>query len=208
MNDLALYYAHRSFFHFGDLLQWHSDSLVGSLIRLRTREGRPVYEKEHCIDVNHSSLLVTMPYYEGAARRVWTTEAAADGTVLHLLSRDLSDYDGKLWWYPLKDDIGTDEFRRKVGTAAFRFIGRPYDYFDLLGQIAGSVHIDPNDLFCSEYCQLCYLSAMGLTLAECRETIALNPNEMPYMDLFKEPILIYDKSAALNVQPVVSQKEA
>ena len=186
MTDMSLYNANRSKLKFGDLLQWSGTSILSKAIQSKTENDRPQYEKDHDINASHSSLLVTMPIYEGMEHRVWTTEAVENGTVLHLLSKNLDSYNGKLWWYPLKDDIGSEDFRKQVGINAFELIGIPYAFEDLFTQLAGRVKIDIKNLFCSEYCQVCYLGidkAIG--------QVALNPNQMATLGIFEEPILIF-----------------
>lgn len=187
MADMSLYNANRPNLKFGDLLQWSGTSVLSKAIQSKTENDRPQYEKDHDINVSHSSLLVTMPIYEGMEHRVWTTEAVENGTVLHLLSKNLDSYNGKLWWYPLKDDIGSDDFRKQVGIIAFELIGIPYAFEDLFTQLAGRVKIDIKKLFCSEYCQVCYL---GINMAIGK--VALNPNQMATLGIFKEPVLIFN----------------
>jgi len=189
MADMSLYYANRPNFKFGDLLQWSGTSILSKAIKLKTEGDRPRYEKDHDINASHSSLLVTMPIYEGMEHRVWTTEAVEIGTALHLLSKNLDSYNGKLWWYPFKDNIGSDDFRKQVGINAFELIGIPYAFEDLFTQLAERVKIDINKLFCSEYCQVCYL---GIDMAIGRG--ALNPNQMATLGIFKEPVLIFDNT--------------
>ena len=187
MADMSLYYGNRPNFKFGDLLQWSGTSILSKAIQSKTENDRPQYEKDHDINVSHSSLLVTMPIYEGLEHRVWTTEAVENGTVLHLLSKKLDSYSGKLWWYPLKDDIGSDDFRKQVGINAFELIGIPYGFKDLFIGLFERPKIDINRLCCSEYCQVCYL---GIDVA--KGQYALNPNQMPTLGIFKEPVLIFD----------------
>jgi len=149
----------------GDLLQWKSNSIIGSLIRWKTKST-----------VNHSSLVLRIPEYQGKEKRVWTTEALEHGTVLNLLSRRIDEFDGELWWFPLKD-----EWHPKcemIGEYALKMIGLPYDYKSIVKQIVGRVSADARALFCSEYCYLAY----GF------EGKAPNPGEMPKLGIFKEGV--------------------
>jgi hypothetical protein len=145
----------------GDLLQWRSNSVVGSLIRWRTRA-----------DVNHSSLVMRFAEYQGEERRRFTTEALEHGTVLNLLSRRLETFDGSCWWHPLRPDWNNR--RREIGERALDLIGIPYDYRSIVSQIFGRVSSDARRLFCSEYCFLCY----G------QEGIAPTPADMPLLGIF------------------------
>ncbi|MBF0456444.1 MAG: hypothetical protein HQK99_00935 [Nitrospirae bacterium] len=186
MPNITSYEQFRPGFKFGDLLQWGGVSLLSKAIKLKTEDDRPDYEKQHWINVNHSSLLIRFPLYEGPEDRVWTTEAVGSGTTLHLLSIDLQNYSGKLWWYPLKDEVGTDDYRKEIGIRAFKYIGIPYAYDQLMEQLVEKPIVDTKRLFCSEYCQLCYRGEQEIGKR------ALNPNQMPTLGIFKEPILIYD----------------
>jgi len=167
VNDLSAYNAAKDGMKTGDLLQWRSDSLVGALIRWRTKSG-----------VNHSSLVLRLSEYEGLERRRWTTEALEHGTVLNLLSRRLETFGGECWWYPLQDSW--NEYREKVGEWALKMIGVPYDYESIFKQIVGKVSADARALFCSEYCYMAY----GLIGK------APSPGEMPELGIFKEPVKI------------------
>ncbi|MCG6551748.1 MAG: hypothetical protein L7F77_05425 [Candidatus Magnetominusculus sp. LBB02] len=183
------YEQYRPEFKFGDLLQWSGASLLSEGIKLKTENDRPEYEKQHSINVNHSSLLIRFPLYEGPEDRVWTTEAVGSGTALHLLSVVIQNYSGKLWWYPLKDDVGTDDYRKEIGILAFKYIGIPYAYDLLIEQLVKSPILGTKRLFCSEYCQLCYKGEGEIG------RIALNPNQMPTLGIFKEPKLIFDSTS-------------
>lgn len=168
MNDLSQYNAVKDRMKTGDLLQWKSNSIIGALIRWKTKSN-----------VNHSSLVLCLPEYEGLERRRWTTEALEHGTVVNLLSRRLEAFDGECWWYPLSDSWN-DELREKVGEWAMEKIGLPYDYGSIMKQIAGSVSTDARELFCSEYCYMAY----GLSGK------APNPGEMPGLGIFRDPTKI------------------
>jgi hypothetical protein len=166
-NDLSKYLAVRDLMKTGDLLQWRSNSLIGALIRWRTGA-----------EVNHSSLVLRLREYEGQDHRRFTTEALENGTVLHLLSRRLEDFDGECWWYPLKDNW--NDKRQAIGEKALALIGIPYDYGSIVHQIFGAVSTDARALFCSEYCAIAY----GI------EGEAPTPADMPRLGIFAEPVKI------------------
>jgi len=151
----------------GDLLQWRSNSLIGALIRWRTKAT-----------VNHSSLVLRLSEYEGTERRRYTTEALENGTVLNFLSRRLEQFDGEVWWYPLKEEW--NERRQAIGECALSLIGIPYDYKSIAAQIFGKVSADARALFCSEYCFICY--GMGGK--------APTPADMPGLGIYKEGVKI------------------
>jgi hypothetical protein len=149
----------------GDLLQWKSNSIIGAAIRWKTKSI-----------VNHSSLVLKLIEYEGDEKRRFTTEALERGIILNYLSRRLEQFDGEVWWYPLKDD--QDNNRGRIGTIALSLIGIPYDYQSIFRQVFGSVSVDARRLFCSEYCYLAY----GFS------GIAPAPGDMPKLGIFKEPV--------------------
>jgi len=191
MIGLDRYNAVSNLMETGDLLLWRGDTPLGKAIRLFSHA-----------QVNHASLVMRFQQYEGAERRRFTSEALEHGIVLHLLSKSLADYNGQCWWYPLKIDVGTplrktplrgqanDDRsvpttllgREEVGERALKYMGTPYDYEALFKNAIEKVKADPQRLFCSEYCFLCY----GM------EGLAPTPGEMPALGIFDDPILIWD----------------
>jgi len=151
----------------GDLLQWRSNSIIGKLIRWRTKS---VY--------NHSSLVINLQEYESPEHRRFTTEALEHGVVLNFLSRRLEKFDGDVWWCPLRDEF--DYKRKVIGERALSLVGVPYDYASILRQIIGKVSTEATSLFCSEYCYLVY-GGTGT---------APNPGEMLLMGMHKIPVKI------------------
>jgi hypothetical protein len=151
----------------GDLLLWRSNSLLGAAIRFFSKGT-----------VNHASIVMCFPEYEGEECRRWTTEALEHGTVLNLLSRRLDDYDGQVWWYPLKDDW--EQQRSIIGHRALEMIGIPYDYKSLFKNIVGKVSAEARRLFCSEY----YYLSLGL------QGEAPTPADLPNLGIFKQEVKI------------------
>jgi hypothetical protein len=167
MNDLTEYCKVKDQMKTGDLLQWHSASVIGILIRMKTKSF-----------VNHSSLIIRLSEYEGLERMRYTTEALEHGIILNRLSKRLETFDGKVYWYPLKDEW--DAKRQKIGEVALSYIGTPYDYKSIVRQLFGHVSADARALFCSEYCFISY----GFT------GTAPDPGDMPSLGIFKEHIRI------------------
>lgn len=163
MNDLTIYDKVRDDMKTGDLLQWKSNSIVGALIRWRTKS-----------DVNHSSMVLRLSEYELLERRCYTQEALEHGVVMNLLSRRLEQHDGNAWWYPLKDTWNQE--RQFIGERILNCIGLPYDYNSIVKQIFGKVSIDAHAFFCSE---LVY-AAWGY------EGVAPNPGELSNLKIFKD----------------------
>lgn len=166
MNDLTLYNAVKAHMDTGDLLQWQTEGVIGAAIRWRTLS-----------DVNHSSLVLRFPQYEGADCRRFTTEARGHGVGLNLLSSRLAYHKGKVWWYPLDPDKCPVK-RENIGERALSYIGKPYDFRSIFRLCAGRVSAEATALFCSEYCAICY----GVTGP------APTPAEMPSLNIFKAPV--------------------
>jgi hypothetical protein len=166
MNDLTLYNAVKAKMDTGDLLQWRTEGIIGAAIRWRTLSN-----------VNHSSLVLNFSQYAGAECRRFTTEARGHGVGLNMLSARLAYHKGEVWWYPL--DTGKCPVKREnIGDRALSYIGHPYDFKSILKLCMGRVSSEASELFCSEYCAICY----GATGS------ALTPAELPSLNIFKEPV--------------------
>jgi hypothetical protein len=134
----------------GDLIEWQSDSAIGWLIRKFTGQ-----------DVNHSSLLMKFSY-SGLADRRFVLEALEDGLEFNLLSRRLDDFNGKVYWYPLKSEY--DDRRDTIGSWAIMRKAEhiKYDYWNLFKQVFGKVSVDAKKFFCSEFYHAAMIHAMIL----------------------------------------------
>lgn len=165
MNDI--YQRYRPDMKTGDLLLWSTNSLLGAVIRYFSKAA-----------VNHASLVIRLQEYEGTERRRFTTEALEHGIILNLLSKRIAEYNGSVWWYPLKDEW--NDRRTEIGEKAMSYIGTPYDYKSLFKNAFGKVSADARELFCSEYCFICYGMAGE----------SPTPGDMPGLGIFKQPIKI------------------
>lgn len=166
MNAYPIY---REYFKTGDILQWASYSMIGSVIRWRTKS-----------DANHSSMVIRLSEWEGLERRRFHTEAMERGVYPNLLSNRLKDYKGKMWWMPLKDSW--DDKRQLIGERLTEVWGKAYDYKSLMWQTIGKVSIDTQQMFCSEVVDY----ALGFTGQ------AHNPGELETLGIHRDKILIYD----------------
>lgn len=167
MSNLSEYAKVQCEMKTGDLLQWRSKSFIGWAIRWKTNSA-----------VNHSSLVIRLAEYEGLERRRFTQEALEHGVVLNYLSRRLEQYDGEVWWYPLKDEW--DERRQRIGELALAFTGVPYDYKSIANQLISSVSAEATALFCSEMCFMAYGFA----------GTAPTPGGMEKLGIFKQGVKI------------------
>ena len=136
MNDLSKYYEVQSFIRTGDHLGWKSKGIIGRLIRLKTGNT-----------INHSSMAIRLRY-PGLEKRRFEMGALNRGMEFHMLSRMLEKYNGKVWWYPLKDDY--DPLRVEIAEKAFDIIDVKYDYGSLFKNLLGRVSTEASKFFCSE----------------------------------------------------------
>jgi len=170
MNDLTTYNSVKDNMQTGDLLQWSSNSLIGKLIRWKTKS-----------DVNHSGVVLCIRDYETKEHRRWTLEALEHGLELNYLSRRLEKHNGRCFWHPLKKEF--QYMSETIGSNMMAMAGIPYDYGSIFRQIFGRVSADARDLFCSEAVFL----GCGLT------GIAPNPGEMLKLGYWEEtPVVIWD----------------
>ncbi len=160
----------------GDMLAWHSNSLIGKVIRWKTIPSD--IPKDSPLSVNHTSTIIRLKEYEGLKRRVFITEALENGIVLDLLSKRIQKFDGKVWLYPLKRNW--DDQRQLIGERLLSVVGTPYDYTSILKQIFGYVSVDLRAFFCSEH----HYFGLGFS------GIAPNPYELCLRDYYKEAINI------------------
>jgi hypothetical protein len=176
MNDLSSYMAVRDKIQTGDLIQWHSNDMVGSAIMFITEKYRRKYEIDHDVNVSHTASVIRLPSFERDRR--YTLESLESGPSLHILSKRLEAYNGKVYWYPVN---ATEEERNVWGGNALDCIGDgiSYGYTDILKFIVERPKIDiKNGLICSEYWMYCWGYA----------GTSLSPNELPTLDRLKDSI--------------------
>lgn len=166
-SNLAVYKSLARFMKTGDLLLWRSNSLLGAAIRFFSHGS-----------VNHASGIICFPDYDGGYNRRWTTEALEHGTVLNYLSKRLEEYDGSVWWYPLKDEWELK--RNEIGRRALEMIGVGYDFGSLFKNAVAKVSADARRLFCSEY----YFLSLGF------EGKAPTPADLPELGIYKQEVQI------------------
>lgn len=145
-NDLSVYLKVRDEIGTGDLIEWHSKSIIGWAIRMITRN-----------DVNHSSLALKLDYFEGLKDRRFVLEALEHGITLNLLSRRLEKFNGKVYWYKLKAE--NEGKRGMIASWALEQVGKKYDYKSLFLQLLFRVSANARKFFCSEYAYMAYRAA-------------------------------------------------
>lgn len=174
--SLQLYEIYRDQMRTGDMLGWHSNSLIGAGIRWKTvPKGVP---KDSPLSVNHTSTVIRLKEYEGLERRVFITEALENGIVLNLLSKRIGEFDGYVWWYPLKRSW--NDQRQIIGERLLSVVGTKYDYGSIVKQLFGSVSVDLRQFFCSEH----HYFGLGFSGK------APNPYELCLKDYYKDAVKI------------------
>lgn len=163
--DLTKYNEVKDDMKTGDILSWKSKSLIGSLIRWKTGG-----------EANHSSMVIRLSEYEGTERRRYHTEAMERGVYPNLLSQRLQEYDGEVWWLPLKDEY--NEARICIGQRLTECWGKPYDYKSIFTQLFAKVSVNMRRMFCSE---VVYYALGGTGKAP-------NPNELENMGYNKDKV--------------------
>jgi hypothetical protein len=171
MNDLGEYIKYRPQMKTGDRLEFTGRSPLGWAIRLFTRKK-----------VNHTAVVLQIPY-PGLENRLFSIEALDDGIEIHLLSRRLQTYKGKVYYAAL---IASDEKRLKMGKWMLLHEGIWYDWKSLLANAFKRVSQDAQRLFCSEFYQMA-LADVNLIP---KDEKALRPGEFDRYDIFGTEVRI------------------
>ena len=175
MNSLLVYYKYQKEIKTGDHLGFRGKGVIGWLIR-KFSKG----------EINHSAIALRLRY-GGLDKRRFTVEALDHGIEFHMLSRRLQNYQGEVWWYPLKEEY--DEVRYLVAEWMLDNVDVPYDYRSLFKQAVSKVSSDANKLFCSESCNFAWVNAgidTGWPLCDKAPT----PADIDKFDIFKDKIRI------------------
>ena len=143
MRDLSQYDGLRPEIKTGDLLEFASNGIIGSLITKVTRK-----------DVSHSALVVRLPYNNSPRRYI--IEAIRTGVEFQLLSDVLQHYDGSVIWYGLRPEY--DGKRDAIGEWAFNELSqhKGYDFGGVVSQLWQRVSLDAKRYFCSELVDAAY----------------------------------------------------
>ena len=147
MNDLTLYNKLRPDIKTGDLIEWHGNTLLDRLIRLKTGQ-----------DVNHSSLVITLES-QYCGHRVLLFEALGDGIDITFTSQRLGIASGQAYYYKIKDEF--IPLIPSIEQLAFSYVGVRYDYIGIAEQLLGHVHIEKDRFFCSEFVEFCHGAQVG-----------------------------------------------
>lgn len=169
-NDMTVYDQFKSQIQTGDCIAYSGNSIISTLIKIFSP------------GVSHVGLALNLAQYAGQECRRWTLEANAPGVELMLLSNDIVDYNGSVWWYALKDEF--NPLRDKVAEWALCQVGVKYDFASLFKSILGHVSLDMKKFFCSSYDYAAWMVA-GITPTT---DVAPKPSDIVKLSIFKEPI--------------------
>ena len=189
MNDLTDYKEFRYMIKTGDIIEFAANSLIGRLIRAKTKQA-----------VNHTSIAIWMqPISSCIVRdmeidqtpRLYIGEAIANGFHLSYLSKVLESYDGKVAWSQLKE--WNEHTRLTVAKNALALEGRPYDYRSLFANLFGRVPVDAEKPYCSEAVQIALVNSHLLgklyspTGKKEHKGCGIRPGEFHDTGLFQQP---------------------
>jgi hypothetical protein len=190
-EGIELYQQYRDRIRTGDLVEWKSFKPIGYAIRSITKEN-----------VNHTSGAIWMHSVENAFHgvsdpemRLYVGEAIANGFRSTFLSKEISTFDGEVYWVPLKPEY--DHKRLEIIRNVHALEGRPYDYKSLIQNLWRRVPLDATKPYCSEAWHIALVKS-GLLESDFSPTgkpkdkrCGLRPGEFYKTGLFLNPIRIY-----------------
>jgi len=187
MTDLSSYYLRQQEIRTGDHLGFSGSGIIPYLIKKFSYSRNPLKWRIPDGTINHSAMAIRLRY-PGLEKRRYTTEALNKGLEFHMLSRRLDGYNGKVYWYPLKDEY--DDRRNMIACWLFDNIDVPYDYKSLFKQAVASVNSDMKLLFCSEAANFAYQYAGIKTGFPVENGVAPTPADIDKFDIFKDKVRI------------------
>jgi hypothetical protein len=177
LSGLELYDAVKSKMDTGDVIAWHTHSLVSSAIMAFTKG-----------EFSHVSGILRLRECEVGDRR-FHSEATPQGILPNLLSHRLDRFDGEVYWYPLKEEFGV--VRNVMAQRMSELFGVGYDYATLTKMAVADTGVDEAKLICSEYVQL-YLARGVEALGGVPDFMnkVLDPQEVVELTFYKERVRI------------------
>jgi len=119
----------------GDKVEWRTESMLGALIRMRTRTNR-----------NHCSICINYDEEDEPRRHIIE---ANEFIQLNLLSDRLREHKGTAYWAPLKSRY--DDRRGIIKNWALEQRGIPYDWGGFFACVLGRIFYDVRRFICSEF---------------------------------------------------------
>lgn len=173
MNNLANYRNVRPDMRTMDLLQWHGAGGVSRIIKWKTGGS-----------ATHSGVVARL-----TINRVLTLHAAYKGCVPWPLSHLLKEYDGKVFWHPVRPEY------KQYSAAAFNWmykrIGTKYDFEGLMQNLFSKISMDATALFCSEYVFMGWKMGCAAKGVECLQWLmdiekAPVPSDLPGIGIYQK----------------------
>jgi hypothetical protein len=182
MNDLTVYDSVKDQMKTGDGLGFANAGFISKAIMWKT-DGD--VDPKNPIKLSHFGGLIRAGEYEGLERRRFTIEAMSIGFYPDILSKYIKDYQGHIYWYPLKDEW--DKYRAQIGSEILSMIGTKYDWLGVGKQLFGKVSADARRMFCSEAWEIGYQNTAPQLCVDMKG-LALTPTGMWKLGVFKEPV--------------------
>ncbi len=161
MRDLTEYEKVRAYIGSGDIISWQTHSLLGSAIRFFS--PRPIGMLKG-INPNHVATVFVDTLEDKLALRNQIIEAYDGEVNARLLSRRLSDFDGKVYWHQLVPEL--DKYRDDITDSIKEHIGERYGYGTLIKFAITRPSVDPRDWICSEISQHGIVNAVPRSVIE------------------------------------------
>jgi len=117
----------------GDVISFEGRALISRLIRMKSARS-------------HVASLVNGPGDYRIRRLVIEADQGEVNT--RWLSDKIKEYNGKIWWHPLRPEL--EEYRPAISAFLWAHIGTPYDYKDMLWNMFRRPATDPKAFYCSE----------------------------------------------------------
>jgi len=169
-RSLTTYLKYRDEMKSGDLLLFSPDSYLGGVIEWRTG-----------YDITHIGFLFRHEFIDN---HVLSLEALENGICFNRLSRRISNYEGQIYWLPLKEDY--DCYRNDLSKIAFLCSFSKFPIGTLVSNFISPTIVDYQKMLCSEYC---YYPYMLNNMVVWRRKMPY-PGEFEKLDIFKNRVLI------------------
>lgn len=178
-EGMDLYNRYRKFIKTADLIEWRSNTLLGRLIRAKTKQS-----------VNHTSGAVIYTMVGTDTIRRYIGEALPEGFVLSYLSDRLKHFKGEVYWSKLKEEYSLD-VRVAIAEEALKLEGTPYGYKDLIASLFNAVGTNyKNGVICSEAWHIALVN-VGLLQPFFNDSRCLVPGQFHLTGLYEESVRIY-----------------
>ena len=98
------------------------------------------------------------------------------------ISATLKSYNGRAYWYPLKDELKV--LRPTFDLCCWEQVGIKYDFTNLFKNLTGNVSLDIRRFFCSELAQFSLQAIPNVIINEILRKMKKTLDDFPELDLF------------------------